>query len=795
MSKENYGNNEFDFDNILKEFGSLPDEPVPQPPVFELEKKRIRFETQDDGSDAALIVSIEKQPSEPSEPEDDPLMAEVDRIISQYRREKPQHKLEPEFELEPEVEDEPEIADEPEPEDEPAPVIEPKPAQAEAEDEPDIKREPTKKRAERPDRPENGMDEELYDGSGLIDGSEAEGGTDDDDIDDAALSDEAAEDYAADADYSEAQDKREPKAKRPRRSFREAVAVPVISALAFIAMRIKQSELTIGPASYEDEDLGEEEKPDKAARFYDRHIAGLRIRTRISFVLCAVMIYLSLGLPLAGALADTGIRSAVCLIMMLAVMICGLDIITTGIMSLARFKFHASSLIAVSCLLCMIDAFLSAASVTQKVIPFCVIPSLTIACTLLGCILNARSNRIVFNTAHSARSPYTLTAESELTGGDITLVKARGTTAGIVRRTEEEGPDEAVFGVLTPYFIVLALVLSIIAAAVSKNFAGFAHIFSGIFVCAAPMAMLLTFPMPFYVSVKGLIKSGLTIAGWSGLYDIGKAKHLIVTDADLFPKGSIKIGKVCILSHMDASEVISYASSIISASGCAMAGAFASLMTKAGGHALTVDDFTVHESGGLRAMVDGKEVFCGDAAFMRLMGVVLPEKYVVRGGVYVAAAGAICGVFEVKYEAFDAVKDALYELMSSGRHAVFALRDFNITPQMLSVKFDIPTDGFDFPPYAQRYELSGAVPGEGSKPAAIISREGLGSLVSLAGHGKTLFSRIRLCVMLSVMSAVIGIALMFILSLKALPAVTVALIYLLVWLLISVILSFTVSTP
>ena len=792
MSKENYGNNEFDFDNILKEFGSLPDEPAPQPPVFEPEKKRIRFETQDDGSNAALIVSIEKQPSEP---EDDPLMTEVDRIISRYRREKsqPELVLEAEAECEPDAEVEPEAVPEPVPES----VIETEPA-AEAEGENTselIEREPTKKRAERPDKPENGMDEELYDGSGLIDNSEAESGTDDDDIADSALSDDAAENYAADSDYSEAQVEREPKAKRPHRSFREAVAVPVISALAFIAMRIKQSELTLGPASYEDEDLGEEEKPDKAARFYDRHIAGLRIRTRIAFLLCAVMIYISLGLPLAGALADTGIRSAVCLIMMLAVMICGLDITTTGIMSLARFKFHASSLIAVSCLLCMIDAFLSAASVTQKVIPFCVIPSLTIACTLLGCILNARSNRIVFNTAHSARSPYTLTAESELTGGDITLVKARGTTAGIVRRTEEEGPDEAVFGVLTPYFIVAALVLSIIAAAVSKNFAGFAHIFSGIFVCAAPMAMLLTFPMPFYVSVKGLIKSGLTIAGWSGLYDIGKAKHLIVTDADLFPKGSIKIGKVCILSHMDASEVMSYASSIIGASGCAMAGAFASLMAKAGGHTLPVDDFTVHESGGLRAMVDGKEVFCGDAAFMRLMGVVLPEKYVVRGGVYVAAASAICGVFEVKYEAFDAVKDALYELMSSGRHAVFALRDFNITPQMLSVKFDIPTDGFDFPPYAQRYELSGAVPGEGSKPAAVISREGLGSLVSLAGHGKALFSRIRLCVMLSVMSAVIGIALMFILSLNAMPGVTVALIYLMVWLLISVILSFTVSTP
>ena len=107
-----------------------------------------------------------------------------------------------------------------------------------------------------------------------------------------------------------------------------------------------------------------------------------------------------------------------------------------------------------------------------------------------------------------------------------------------------------------------------------------------------------------------------------------------------------------------------------------------------------MDDFTVHESGGLRAMVDGKEVFCGDAAFMRLMGVVLPEKYVVRGGVYVAAAGAICGVFEVKYEAFDAVKDALYELMSSGRHAVFALRDFNITPALFPARAPSPRLSF-----------------------------------------------------------------------------------------------------
>ena len=51
----------------------------------------------------------------------------------------------------------------------------------------------------------------------------------------------------------------------------------------------------------------------------------------------------------------------------------------------------------------MIDAFLSAANVGEKVVPFCVIPSLTIAFTLLGCIMNARSNRVIFNTAAAAK--------------------------------------------------------------------------------------------------------------------------------------------------------------------------------------------------------------------------------------------------------------------------------------------------------------------------------------------------------------------------------------------------------
>lgn len=821
-------NFDFDLDSILSEFGALDEEPIsekpffePSVPVMDTSKKSDQvfsavvndgfeasapqdgfdfdatqiieeFEAEDDGaestskldperirrefeSDGAPVETNEANPesAEPissAVPDSSSELDEVDRIIAEFK-----HSPRPQWRI---IEPEPVREEAAQSEPEPTKLREQEASLSAKTFEPPVSAaEQTKVRDEVSDDHEQEAGPELYEGSGI--------------------NEETGDKYAADADYTviEPEPPKKEKARKEPKSFRESVAVPVISALAFIAMKIKQSQVTLGETSYESEDLGEEMQPDKAARFYDKHIAGLRLRTRIAFVLCVLMAYISYGLPVPGALADAGVKSAVCLIMMISVMFCGLDIITTGIMSIVRFKLHASALIAISCLLCMIDAFLSAASVSEKVVPFCVIPALTIAFTLLGSVMNARSNKIILNTAAASKHPYVVTAESELSGGDITLVKGRKPLDGIVRRTEEDGPDESVFGVLTPYFVVAALVLSIIAAVISKDFSSFAHILSGIFVCAAPIAMLITFPMPFFISIKSLIRSGSTIAGWSGLYDIGKAKHLIVTDGDLFPKGCVKISRTRVFAGMEPERIISFAGSIISASGSAMVYPFAELMRKAGGGLMPVEAFSVHESGGLTAMIDGEDVYCGNAAFMRLMGVVLPEKYVLNNGVYIAVAGVICGVFEMEYTASDAVKSALEELVGSDRHAIFAVRDFNITPSMLSVKFDMPTDGFDFPPYSERYAISGAEPSEASKPAALISREGLSALVSLADHGKMLFSRIRLSVMLSVVSAVVGMLVMFILSLSALPSVVTALSYLLAWLLITVILSFSISTP
>lgn len=612
------------------------------------------------------------------------------------------------------------------------------------------------------------------------------------------ISDEdiSPEDYAEDADY-ETEKVEESKSKRNERrkarSFGELVVTPFISALALIALKVQQSKLPLSFSADDDEELGEELPPEKASRFYESFIGGLHIRVRIAFVLSLVLTYISFGLPVTGAMNATAVKSAVALILLLAVMICGLDIMTSGLIAIAHRKPNANTLIALSALFCVIDGFLAACGVKGTKLPFCAVPALTISFSLLGSLLNCRSSRIVFNTVSSSRKPYTVTAETSVTGDGVTILKSRMTTKGFVRRTEEAGPDETVYGVMAPYLIVIALLLSLISAAVSKSFAQFAHILSGIFVCAAPLAILLTYPLANFVSAKTLIKSGSAIAGWSGIYDIGKCRHMIITDFDLFPKGSVTISQTRIFAGMKPEKVVSLAGSMIAASGSALSPAFAELMKQGKGSLLRVENFRCHEGGGLIAMVDGVEVYCGSASFMHLMGVHLPDMFKIKNCVYVSEGDTICGMFQMEYTPVDSVRDALYMLMRSDRHPVFAVRDFNITPQLLSVKYDIPTDGFDFPSFAQRYEISGAEPSEASKPAALVSREGLGAFVHLAEHAKGLYTRVRVSVMLSVMSTVIGMIVMFVLSLTGQMTVTAALSFLLAWLIPVLVIGFCFS--
>ena len=80
---------------------------------------------------------------------------------------------------------------------------------------------------------------------------------------------------------------------------------------------------------------------------------------------------------------------------------------------------------------------------------------------------------------------------------------------------------------------------------------------------------------------------------------------------------------------------------------------------------------------------------------------------------------------------------------------------------MLHEVFDVATDGYDFPPYGDRFRISEAKPSESSKVSAVICREGLGPLTHLADTGRSMYVAIRLNLLITAAVAVIGMLLVF----------------------------------
>ena len=131
---------------------------------------------------------------------------------------------------------------------------------------------------------------------------------------------------------------------------------------------------------------------------------------------------------------------------------------------------------------------------------------------------------------------------------------------------------------------------------------------------------------PFRTAARKLARTGSAIAGWSGASDIGRSKHLIVTDKDLFTARNISIEDIRILDGAFPDKVISYTGSVIVASGSCLATVFTDLMQRNNCTLMPVESFTCNESGGLTALVNGEEVLVGSSAFMNLKGVHLPQQ-------------------------------------------------------------------------------------------------------------------------------------------------------------------------
>ena len=537
----------------------------------------------------------------------------------------------------------------------------------------------------------------------------------------------------------------------------------LVGLLAVSSMRREQNKTQPPP---EPEDVELEMEPRKAAKHYASQMPSLRLRTIGAGVMCLLLIWLTLscgfGWPLPGDL-DLKLRavSLICLAGELTVMLLGLDIVTSGVMSLLRGRPGAESMIVLAGLASALDTVVIVVSKnTGRGLPFCVIPAAAVVFALWGSWFTGRGYYDSFMTFfHVQEEPYAVTSRELPDMEERGLITVHRPVRGFIRRSEEPSLSESLAASAFVPMAAASLALSLALAIGSGDTGAFFHIFALMTGLCTSFGWLFAFPLLFAKTARHLQMNGSALAGWVGAREIGKSRQLVLNDTDIFPEDTMEITGIRIVNKNNVEKTISYTGSMLATAGTGSAAVFTELMRRHNAALQQVEDFSVGE-GGAKGFINGVEVRVGTAGYMHLSGVKIPDKLKADTAVYTAIGGDLEGSFIYRYRPTAGVQRALHSLRRSRRKPIFAVRDFNLDAMLLRRSFGVSTEGFRFPPFPDRYRLSAVPENEGGFAAGITGQPGLEALTDLYESGMSLYLMGQVCAWVCVIGAVLGAVLL-----------------------------------
>lgn len=511
----------------------------------------------------------------------------------------------------------------------------------------------------------------------------------------------------------------------------------------------------------------------------------LRLRLIVTagmFVIEAILLILSTW-PL-GALDLTGNRNVFSILMLAVLMaqcLLSADVCIRGVYQALRLKFDLTTLMDLAVLVTVMDAFFAIPSGRT---PFCPTASLALLVALRSVSLEKKAKWRTLKTVLSMEKPVAAVKEEKAWRDLDCIFRQEGSLENFTAMLEAPDAAQKTMRVYGPLATVLTFVLAVLAAL--EGTAGFWWAWSALLTAALPVGGFMACCRPFSRLADRLSKSGAAICGWRGAKILSGECGIVMGDNDLFPVANITMNGMKMYSDLPVRQVVGYATAVIQAAGSGLLPLFEQVMKDENARRYSVDTFRQYEGGGLGAEIRGDVVLLGSLAFMRLMGVQVPEGTRVQSAVYISVNKELVGVFALSYAPASGSKAGLHEVLrSSGLTPILATRDFMITPGLVKKRYKVSADRLEFPLVAERAKLSAPEAGKDGLQGALMAKDSFSAFAAAVTGGRQLRRTVHSTVLVTLLSGLMGMGLMFLLTyLDAVEAVSVAnlLLYQLLWL-------------
>ncbi len=214
--------------------------------------------------------------------------------------------------------------------------------------------------------------------------------------------------------------------------------------------------------------------------------------------------------------------------------------------------------------------------------------------------------------------------------------------------------------IYTPIVVFLAIIVAFIPPLIlgfDANFSKWLYRALTFLVVSCPCALVISVPLSFFAGIGASAKYNILIKGSSYLEILSKTKTIVFDKTGTLTKGNFKVTKVEAFD-ISKKDLLYYACSAEYMSNHPIASALKENYDGEISPVLNIEDIPGH---GIKAVVDGKEVLCGNQKLMTKFSIDTPDIYEIGTVLYVAIDNKFVGYILIN----DEIKEESYELISS----------------------------------------------------------------------------------------------------------------------------------
>lgn len=439
----------------------------------------------------------------------------------------------------------------------------------------------------------------------------------------------------------------------------------------------------------------------------------------------------------------------------------GSNLMLDSLGDLLKGRFTVNTLLTLTFAACLIDGVFC---LKELRVPCCAAFSLEMTMALWARLQRHNTEMAQMDTMRKAVRLHGIVRVENYYEGKDGLLRKEGEVSDFMDTYKKMPSPEIVQSV----YAVLSLLVCIGIAV----FAGMLHglsmgvqILSTSLLVAVPASFFVSISRPMAILEARLHMVGTVLCGWEGVKDLCGKAVFPISDLDLFPQGSTKLNGVKFYGSRNPDEVVSYTTSVIHIAGGGLVPVFDQLLKSRNGSVYPVHSFRNYGDGGIGGEVDGLPVLVGTMAFLRDMGVEIPEGTMVSQAVYAAVDGELCAVYAISYAKMRSAAAGLVTLCGYRKLKPLKLSgDFMLTEDFLRSKFNVKTKRIAFPDRDTCQKLQ-QHPIDPEEPVlALTTREELVSAAYAITGARALRLSTKLGVIIHLIGGTLGLIIMLVLG-------------------------------